>query len=132
MPTPCNYVHTDLECCQGVHLKRAPHCARQGRPEKRPAGRGSTSPARPSRFGFQSEALRLQDGDRGRLIGDQPVDQATLQRRSDRRDFGGTDGGANGQGFRVIARTLGRESAETVPLTGKVEVAGQVVKSVIA
>jgi len=28
----------------------------------------------------------------------------------------------------VIARTLGRESAETVPLTGKVEVAGQVVK----
>ena len=36
--------------------------------------------------------------------------------------------GAKGEDLRVIARTLGRESAETVPLTGKVEVAGQVVK----
>ena len=36
--------------------------------------------------------------------------------------------GAKGERFRVIARTLGRESAETLPLTGKVEVAGQVVK----
>ena len=36
--------------------------------------------------------------------------------------------GTKGEGLRVIARTLGRESAETVPLTGKVEVAGQVVK----
>jgi hypothetical protein len=36
--------------------------------------------------------------------------------------------GVKGEGFRVIARTLGRESAETMPLSGKVEVAGQVVK----
>jgi hypothetical protein len=36
--------------------------------------------------------------------------------------------GVNGEGFRVIARTLGRASAETMPLIGKVEVAGQVVK----
>jgi hypothetical protein len=36
--------------------------------------------------------------------------------------------GIKGEGFRVIASALGRESAETVPLTGKVEVAGQVVK----
>ena len=32
--------------------------------------------------------------------------------------------GAKGEPFRVIARTLGREDAETLPLSGKVAVAG--------
>ncbi len=36
--------------------------------------------------------------------------------------------GATGERFRVIARTLGRESAETLPPTGKVAVAGQVAR----
>jgi hypothetical protein len=36
--------------------------------------------------------------------------------------------GAKGKPFRVIARTLGRESAETLPLTGQVEVSGQVAR----
>jgi hypothetical protein len=36
--------------------------------------------------------------------------------------------GAKGERFRVIARTLGRESAETLPPTGKVVVAGQVAR----
>jgi hypothetical protein len=36
--------------------------------------------------------------------------------------------GAKGERFRVIARTLGRESAETLPPTGKVAVAGQMAR----
>src|SRR6266571_8092548 len=31
MPTPCNYVHTGLQCCQGLDRRHAPRCRQQRR-----------------------------------------------------------------------------------------------------
>src|SRR6266850_3505142 len=44
-------------------------------------------------------SLRLEDGARGRLVGDQPVQQPPLERRPDGRNLGRTDRRPDGQGL---------------------------------
>src|SRR5437870_12827292 len=54
------------------------------------------------------DSLLLQDGACRRLVGDQAVDQTSLQRRRYRRHLGRTDGRSDGQGFsRDLRRNAG-------------------------
>ena len=43
--------------------------------------------------------LRLEDGARGRLVGDQPIEEPPLQRSPDGRNLGTTDRRSDGQGL---------------------------------
>src|SRR4030081_2109312 len=71
--------------------------------------RGFALPARLRRKS-RSDLLLLEDGACRRLVGNQPVDQTSLQRRPDRRDLGRADRRSDGQGF---GRNPGGNAGET-------------------
>src|SRR6185503_20119126 len=60
---------------------------------------GWREPPRTTRPKDRFGQLRLEDGARGRLVGDQPVEEPTLERSPDGRNLGATDRRPDGQGL---------------------------------
>src|SRR6266852_5144622 len=95
MPTPCNYVHTEVPALSRIRSAVATSGLQRG---NEGATARATNIARWRRRLPRNPWLGFQDGACRRLVGDQPVDQAALQCRPDRRNLGGTDGCRDGQG----------------------------------
>src|ERR1700730_14204923 len=106
MFTPsCNVVKDKIGSCG------PPWRCIAGGPEPAPGASRFATPRRIRRKKACPGSLLFQDGAGGRLVGDQTVDQTSLQRRSDRRNLGGTDGCADGQGPRGDLRRNAGEAA---------------------
>src|SRR3954452_14682810 len=87
MPTPCIYVHTEFAPCQGSD-RPSRRCVCGVATRQRCLSAGTRYRRRTSRergCWWWNRRLLFQDGACRRLVGDQPVDQASLQRRPDRR-----------------------------------------------
>src|SRR6202035_1676247 len=97
MPMPYNYVHTDCVPCQG---SESGFCTELGITDGSVGAACADRPPTgdlPARLERLVVSLRIEDSSCSRLVGDQPVDQTSLQRGSDRRHLGWPKGRPNGQ-----------------------------------